>query len=309
MMKTLPRTLLVCCLLAPWLTASAGEPAHGFSQLFVFGDSLSDPGNRFADTRLTANPPFAPIPDDAYGVGGHHFSNGATWVENLAKRMDLIEGGKPAMINPRFGNYAYSGARTRDYLVDQKPDFSAQVASFLAANGGQAPADALYVVQFGGNDLRDALDAALSGQDPAPIIGDAVTAMVTNIGTLAAYGARHIMIANAPNLGIAPAVPDFARATVTGLSYFYNTTVADALAVLQPYGLTIYEVDLFGFTSAAAMYPEAFGFSTLAPCLTFGVTQGAFCEDGDEHLFWDAIHPTKAAHRLIGEIAYNELPD
>ena len=308
-MRNLSRIMLVSCLLVPWLAATAGEPAHGFSQLYVFGDSLSDPGNRFADSGRTARPPFAPIPDEAYGVGGHHFSNGATWVEYLAENMDLIEGGKPAMINPGFGNYAYSGARARDYLADEKPDFSAQVASFLATMGGQAPADALYVVQFGGNDLRDALAAALAGQDPAPILEAAVTAMVTNIGTLAAYGARHIMIANAPNLGIAPAVPDYARATVTGLSYFYNTAVTDALVALAPYGLTIYEVDMFGFTSAAAMYPEALGFSTLAPCLTFGVTEGAFCKDRDEHLFWDAVHPTKAAHRLIGEIASNELPD
>lgn len=308
-MKNLLRTLVASLLLSACLTALAGEPAHGFSKLYVFGDSLSDPGNRFADTGRTAHPPFAPIPDEAYGVGGHHFSNGATWVEYLAKSMDLIGGGKPAMVNPAFGNYAYSGARARDYLVDEKPDFSAQVASFLAATGGEAPADALYVVQFGGNDLRDALAAAVAGQDPAPIIGAAVTAMVTNIGTLAAYGARHIMIANAPNLGIAPAVPDFARATVTGLSYAFNTAVNDALAALAPYGLTIYEVDMFGFTSAVAMYPEALGFSTLAPCLTFGVTEGAFCNDRDEHLFWDAIHPTKAAHRLIGEIAFNELPE
>ena len=28
--------------------AMATESDHGFSQLFVFGDSLSDPGNRFA---------------------------------------------------------------------------------------------------------------------------------------------------------------------------------------------------------------------------------------------------------------------
>ena len=66
-----------------FLAASAAfaETDHGYDRLFVFGDSLSDPGNRFAVTGETAHPPFVPVPDSAYGVGGHHFSNGRTWVE------------------------------------------------------------------------------------------------------------------------------------------------------------------------------------------------------------------------------------
>ena len=69
-------TGLACLLAAPW--ALADETDHGFSALFVFGDSLSDSGNAHADTGRTAHPPFDPIPDDSYGIGGHHFSNGKT---------------------------------------------------------------------------------------------------------------------------------------------------------------------------------------------------------------------------------------
>lgn len=39
------------------------------------------------------------------------------------------------------------------------PGFSAQIGMFLGHYGG-ADSDALYVVQFGGNDVRDALVAA-----------------------------------------------------------------------------------------------------------------------------------------------------
>lgn len=308
-------TFLVATVLVSVLTLSppalADGTEHQFSALFIFGDSLSDPGNRFADTGQTAHPPFQPIPSEAYGVGGHHFSNGQTWVEVLAKEMDLINGAKPAMRNSNFGNYAYGGARARDF-ADGKPDFPQQVQMFLNARGPTIPSDALYVIQFGGNDLRDALNVALTGQDPVPILTAALTSVDLNIGLLAQRGATHFLIANAPNLGAVPAtqpLPPEIRAQVTGLSYFFNLQLASVLSGLEALGLTFYTVNFFEFTTGVTMFPEAFGFTSIEPCLTFGVTEEAFCENRNEHVFWDAIHPTKAAHRLIGEIALNALPD
>ena len=48
--------------------------------------------------------------------------------------------------------------------------------------------------------------------------------------------------------------------------------------------------------------------NTDTPCLAFGVTAGAFCKDRDDYLFWDAIHPTKEAHAILGGIARGNLP-
>jgi len=309
-MNRLTKLDLVCF---AWLTlaapmAIATETDQGFSALFVFGDSLSDTGNSHADTGRTAHPPFAPIPDDSYGIGGHHYSNGKTWIENLAEQTGLINGAKPALRNPAFGNYAYGGARAREYLIDSKPDFPAQVESFLAAHNYQAPSDALYVIQFGGNDLRDALVAGSEAETFA-IVVEAITSIANNIGRLVGHGAQNFMIVNAPNLGVTPGVPDELRAAVTGLSFIFNMNLANALAPLPQLGLDVYNLNLFEFTSVVATNPEAFGFSSIEACLAFGVTEGAFCKNRDEHLFWDAIHPTKAAQRLIGNIAANQLPD
>ena len=307
------RLIELALLCFSWLTlatpmAIAAETDQNFSALFVFGDSLSDTGNSHADTGRTAHPPFAPIPDDSYGIGGHHYSNGKTWIENLAKQMGLISGAKPALRNPAFGNYAYGGARARAYLDDSKPDFPAQVESFLAAHNYQAPPDALYVIQFGGNDLRDAL-VAPSQAETFAIVVEAITSIANNIGRLAVHGAQNFMIVNAPNLGVAPGVPNDLRGAVTFLSFIFNMNLATALAPLPQLGLDVYNLDLFAFTSAVAADPEGYGFSSLEACLTFGVTEGAFCKNRDAHLFWDAIHPTKAAQRLIGDIAANQLPD
>lgn len=293
-------------------TMSLATPAvaeTSFNALYVFGDSLSDTGNSHADTGRTAHPPFAPIPDDSYGIGGHHFSNGTTWIEHLAKELGLVTGAKPALRNTAFGNYAYGGARARDYLLDAKPDFTAQVDSFLAAHGNQAPSDALYVIQFGGNDLRDALAAPSQGETFG-IIFEAISAIGNNIGRLAGHGAQHFMIVNVPNLGVTPGVPDPLRDTVAGVSFLFNQKLAEALAPLPLLGLQVYNLDLFGFTTMVASNPAAFGFSSADACLTFGVTQGAFCKNRNEYLFWDAVHPTKAAQRLIGNIAISTLsPD
>lgn len=280
---------------------------HGFSTLFIFGDSLSDPGNAFAITGETANPPFEPIPSAAYGVGGHYFSNGRTWIEFMAQEMGLTDDAKPAFRDPAYHNFAFAGARTTTIAA---PGFDTQVQVYLSIHGCAARDDALFVVQFGGNDLRDAVQAYAVGGPAAaaPIIENTVIALVQNIGILAQCGARHILLANAPNLGAAPATPVGFKGPVAGLSFAFNQAVQQALGTYFPAGINFYHVDFFGYVTAASSSPALFGFSNgTTPCLRFGVTEDAFCKDRDQHLFWDAIHPTKKAHEQIADMALSAI--
>ena len=53
--------------------------------------------------------------------------------------------------------------------------------------------------------------------------------------------------------------------------------------------------------------PEYFGVAvTDIACLNFwaDTETGAICEDPDEHLYWDRIHPTTAVHSEMGEMAH-----
>jgi phospholipase/lecithinase/hemolysin len=306
-MNVLTRVIILSAISFCMASATArAEPERPFEALYVFGDSLSDPGNAFAVTGETAHPPFEPIPSAAYGVGGHHFSNGRTWVEVMAQEMGLNQGAKPAFRDPGFGNYAFAGARAMTYT---KPGFDTQVQMYLSIHGCVPQPGALYVVQFGGNDLRDAMEAFGMGQDPAPILGNAIAAIAQNIGILAACGAQHFLIANAPNLGAAPAVAPEFKAAVTGMSFQFNQILAGTLAAYFPVGLNFYNLDMFGFVTAASTTPELFGFNNATtPCLSFFVTEGAFCKKRDQHLFWDAIHPTKKAHQMLGNMALAALP-
>src|SRR5258708_3978991 len=109
--------LLGCALCAPVFALAQG-PTIG---IVVFGDSLSDPGNAFALVGGTNTPPdysvdFFLVPDQPYARGGHHFTNGATWIEQLAQSEGLAANAQPAFRGSSAGatNYAVGSARARD---------------------------------------------------------------------------------------------------------------------------------------------------------------------------------------------------
>src|SRR5712664_2016882 len=103
--------VLALVVLAPASPALAGAP----QRFVVFGDSLSDPGNAFVLLRDVEVPPFdSLIPDAPYARGGLHFSDGATWVEQLSVFDRAIPSAGPALLHPvLFSNYAVGGTRAR----------------------------------------------------------------------------------------------------------------------------------------------------------------------------------------------------
>jgi len=153
-----------------------------YDGLVVFGDSLSDSGNKYVVTGLSNTPPYDLldpflVPDGPYTKGGLHHSNGKTWVEQYAKPLDLGDLVRPALRNPgKATNYAYGGARARDAsATSPNLHLPLQVDSFLADTGGVASPDALHVIFIGGNDIApDAVFAFVSNPlDGLTIIGEA----------------------------------------------------------------------------------------------------------------------------------------
>lgn len=150
---------------APTLSARQHPP---YSGIVVFGTSLSDPGNAFALRGGTSTPPdydMNPllVPNAPYARGGHHFSNGATWVEQFARSLGLAGTARPAYgsESPIATNYAVGAARACDAAGDENINLADQVAAYLSHTGSVAPSDVLYVIEMGGNDVRDAIVTAL----------------------------------------------------------------------------------------------------------------------------------------------------
>ena len=291
--------------------------AQDVTKLVFFGDSLSDPGNYFVAFGTIAQQPFVPIPDAPYAIGGHHFSNGATWAEQLAGKLHLPTSGSPALRTPGvFTNYAVGRARARAGApVFPQYDLSTQVSFFLSDFGGQAPSDSLYVVWIGANDLDDALNALASdpsGGTSGVIIQAAINAVAANIYALWSYGGRTFLIPNVPNLALTPAVRALApgaQGAATQLTIAYNGALDQVLSDLHAgLGIKVVRLDVNALFGAVLAAPETFGLADVEdPCLTFFVTGSATCATPNQYLFWDGIHPTTTGHDLIARAALQAL--
>lgn len=299
--------LLALLAFAPANPALAGAP-HRF---VVFGDSLSDPGNAFVLLRDVEVPPFASlIPDAPYARGALHFSNGATWVEQLSVLEHALPSAGPALFIPVvFSNYAVGGARARHA---GNFDLSTQVNLFVNDFHGHGPAGALYVVFVGGNDLRDALGAFAvdpSGATSAGIVQAALIAIRDNLLTLYSAGARNFLVANAPDIGLTPAVRLLGPAAQGAASFLATQFNGGLEAVLRglEFGLSgvhVARLDVFRILNEVVAAPAAFGLTeVIQPCIVVGTKVHPFCATPGKYLFWDGIHPTAAGHHILAERA------
>ena len=313
----LPILLAGCALAAPHFAAA--QPR--FDGLVVFGTSLSDPGNAFALRGGTNTPPDYDVdpflvPSTPYARGGHHFSDGATWVEQLARSLGLAASANPALANQskKAANYAVGGARAND-----RPDtfdLAEQTGAFLSERGGVAPGGALYVVEMGGNDVRDAIAAfvgaggGINGQLAAQaVIAGALQSISNNIGALYQAGARKFLVWNAPNLGLTPAIraldsvspgaAALANALTVGFNQGLEFQVLAGLSGLP--GIEIMSFDLYGRLQAIVADPSAFGLSNVTSACITPQSAPYHCKEFREYLFWDGIHPTSAAHAIVAQ--------
>jgi len=278
-----------------------------YSKLIVFGDSLSDPGNAYLLTGQLSVPPYTLIPDAPYAVGDKHFSNGSTWAEVLAKGLQLGSG--PAYADPvAFSNFAVGGGRARSVTG---VDLSDQVGLYLSSHGGTADPDALYAIMIGGNDIRDAIvafQADPSGTTSAQILQSAVTSVANNIQSLAVAGARHFLISNAPNLALVPAVSQqgpLAEFVARLLSTQYNGGLESVVASLtRAFSLDTAQLDMYNLLQSLVAVPQRIGLENVTDtCIHPGVLVDAQCEDPDDYLFWDGIHPTHTVHKFLARKA------
>lgn len=301
------------------LTIALSLPAYAhaidFDRIIVFGTSLSDPGNAFALTGQALKPPHSEldamlIPPSPYVIGGHHFSNGATWIEQFARRIGLNQDVKPAFDGSKNKalNYAVGGARARsDGININLPD---QVATFLSVVGYDAPRDALYVIDMGANDVRDALTSG-SPAEAEIILATALNSLATQLHTLNYFGANKFLILNVPNLGLLPSIQILdtffpgAAALADDLTRTFNfhlDAVVDSLA-----GAEISRLDVYTELNEIVGDPKRFGLSEgAAPCVAPGV-QPSTCRNPEQHLFWDGVHPTKAGHAIFAREAEKSL--
>lgn len=310
------RAFLLCVA----MFAAAPQAAHAaFSSLYVFGDSLSDNGNAFALSGgiWPPSPPYA-----------QQFSNGPVAAQRLADRLGVT------LTRSTAGgtNFAVGGATTGllnfNFEVGAPPTLPstidntgmlAQVSGFMGGGPNFSPSNSLFMLWAAPNDFFLAL--ATPGADPIAAAGAAITNIATAIGGLASIGATQFLVPSMPNLAETPfglSLTDADRIALDALSLGFNNGLAQAMAQLraaiQP---GVPEFNLMEFDTAAFLHevignPTDFGFTNVTePCFNpadpgnlTNVVAG--CQG---FLFFDTVHPTTAAHLLLGDRFFATVPE
>ncbi len=307
-MKSVPclmRLFVFAC-----LVSSSGVHAN-YSNLFIFGDSLSDSGNNATVFGSNVTPvPISGnsfIPTFPYASG--HYTNGPVWAQSFAFAFGLSA--NPSQLGGT--DYAFGGATTGPFSPDLLSPFPAsletQAGYFLTTHGNVAPSDALYVVAGGGNNARAALNAIVICGVDVVCIGAVIQAtaiafatdVATIVGELELAGAKHIVIWDTPDVGLAPAVVASGGAAVaTLLASSMNTALSGAVGSDPDVML----FDLFHLQDSIVANPGAFGLTNV----TDACAQFVAC-DPSKYLFWDGIHPTSAGHMIISSAMVALVPE
>lgn len=256
------------------LPVSADASLQKLTNLFVFGDSLSDGGNSgLASKAVTGGTVVFPPPPYYNG----QYSNGPVAVEYL---WQMYNPGDTSFTPSLVGgtNYAIGGATTgvENYnsvnpLADPlQPVYEGlgtawQLGRFAAQHPVFDPATSLFVVWLFPNDVFYA-DATrtLPGTVPgspggANLIANGIANIAATIQTLAAAGAQHFLVPNMPDLG---KTPEFlGDTTMTNLSVAFNAALEftlNGLDRLLP--AEIVRFDTFATLNSVLANPGAYGF-------------------------------------------------
>ncbi len=301
----MPRTKLLVSALALALGGTSAAQAQSFSNVVIFGDSLSDSGNIAQIQHLPPGNSFTTNPDPVYAeIVAAAF--GHTAVNSLAGGTD----------------YAYGGACARansvSFTCGLSPgsfSLTTQLGGYLAANGGHADPNALYMMWGGANDIFTASAVPATAQQNT---GIAAATMVGLIGTLQNAGARTIVVFNLPDLGLTPDnVGTANQAGASGLSFVYNSTFNSGLAGLHD---GIVPINVFGLINEIVGSPSLYGFtdvthkacgagSTSVACGPVGSPLPYHYAAGTNQtfLFADSVHPTGAAHQILANVVVATL--
>lgn len=282
------------------LCAVSPASAVSYSSLWVFGDSLVDSGNAATFTGYAqANP--------AYGYYMGRFSNGLNFADDLAPLIgaapisDALHGGT---------NFAVGGATAEDSSDPLNFSFNKQVASVIPLHASTIPSDALVLVTFGGNDVRDTI-----GTNGTIDFTAAIDDFAADLADLYALGARNFLIVGAPDIGLLPdsylkTGGDLAQLAALSTRSEKISALMETQAVLLDAlaGTSVSFFDLYDYEHQLLADPAAFGLpanlNTTTPCINPFNPAAANCSAS---LYFDTIHPTAPVHQAIANAIVAQL--
>lgn len=305
MRKSLTAFGTLACMVITGTSIASATPLQYFTNLTIFGDSLSDPGNLFAATGG-----FIP-PSPPYFDG--RVSNGPVWAEYIAEGFTKRNLGE--------ANYAYAYARALPAnpnlppsavlpLGLDVPDLPDQIGLFQldpTKNLGARPLASLW---FGANDIF--FNGIPSG-DPVGVGVAASNAVADGALQLASLGFKDFLVFNLPDIGGTPAFSLFKpdeKQLATEASDAFNLNLGTRVDGLREAGLNVIEVDMYALFRDLLGNPDKYGVNDVTlPCLfpspeaAAAFNQPLLCqgEPQDGRAFFDQVHPNRVIQQQIAD--------
>lgn len=296
------------------LALSGATQAETYSNVVVFGDSLSDAGTYSQDIpqggRFTTNP--GPVWSEnvstalGFSAAPAQYLTGSEFALNAGGNI-WAQGGARVNATPGYGSAPATSAQS----------VATQISTYLSTSG--ADSSALYAFWAGANDIfYQANPMTNPGASPEVIQANVMTAaqdLATQIAGLQAAGSRYILVYNLPDIGNTPfataAGPDTASA-FTGLSQLYNITLD---AALNAAGVQALRLDIHNLFNEILANPAEYGFTVGSTGVACSTDSSLICTSADltspdaasTYVFADGVHPTTAGHQVISDYTLSVL--
>lgn len=336
MLKKFLQWMAQAVVLCSFANAAHALPYGSISQVYFFGDSLTDSG--FNDLWSFPTPLPAGKAPTFTTFGGY------TWSQYVARDvkgfvLPIYPGPSPAdtITNnsietvPGFVSgtlqgidYAAAGSTTNSTGFNETwaPSLVQQVTYYLATHGQAADPNAVYFLWSGANDILTVLTGATFPTQLQLLVtaSTAATNIANEVTALAQKGGRYFVVFALPNLGQVPLITEEATALnmptlpaqMKTLTFSFNSFLNQALgAVIARYGVSVIYVDVYDLldnvisdVQAGVPYTiagQSFNFINYTNPACSTVSSAIYCPSSapSGYVFADVLHPTDMAHRVI----------
>lgn len=311
-------------------TTADAIPFSQISQVYFFGDSLTDSGfnDEFPGLPAGKAPTFTTF-------GGY------TWSQYIARDvkgfgLPVYPGPSPAdtitnnSIYPVAGfvsgtltgvDYAAAGSTTNSTGFNETwaPSLHQQVGYYLS--GHAVDPNAVYFLWSGANDFLSILTIPFPTQlQLLTTANNAAINIANEVSRLSAAGAKRIVVLSLPNLGYVPLITGLAStfnvptlpASMQTVTFTFNSMLNTQLGkVIAQYGVKVLYVDVYNLLNNVILATQAgnpyvvsgqsfkFVNYTSPACSTVASAIQCPSTAPNNYIFADVVHPTGMAHRLL----------
>lgn len=276
--------------------------AQTFNEFAVFGDSLSDSGNMYKKSlkQIPKSPPY----------DNGRFANGPVWPEYF---VDLYP-------NVTLVNKSYAAAKTGGSFP--APGLVAQIKDYFE---GKKKIDdrVLFAMLIGANNYNNILG---EGQQITKLdVNMAISDIAKGINELASKGAANIIIFSLPDLGLTPRAYSKTKngdktfqKSATEATLAHNKALAALIVDLEKsfnlknINTRLIPIDfnevITEMLNEVLTNPTSQKYFPVKPNHQVNITEACYtgdyygknakqCQDPDEYVFWDSVHPTTLTHK------------